>query len=80
MLKSTTEDDGLAVSGSLHTYSSKSKENTHFNNSDPRELEDVVRCGEVAGFLEGCGRNRTMLSLAGSSCLPVASPTAGTAR
>ena len=80
MPKSTTENDGLVHSGSLHTYSSISKENKQFNNSNPQELEDVVRCGEVAGFLKGCGRNRTMLSLAGRSCLPVASLTADPAR
>ena len=38
-----------------------------------------MRCGEGAGSLKGCGRNRTMLSLTGRSRLPVPSPTAGLA-
>ena len=39
-----------------------------------------MRCGEGIGVLKGCRRSRTMLSLAGRSCFPVTSPTAGLAR
>ena len=55
----------------------KHKKKTLYNLHDTK---DAMRCGEGAGFLKVCGRNMTMLSLAGRSCHPVTSPTAGPAR
>ena len=68
------------VSLSLGRYGPQElkKKETHFRIGT--KLEDVMRCDEGAGFLKGCRRSRTMLSLAGRSCLPVASPTAGPSR
>ena len=56
MPKPFIEDDAFVVSGSLYTlreFNTKKRKRTLTKNI-PYRLEDVLRCGEVAGFLKGC--------------------------